>query len=30
VVNQSKVRAVLKDSVLSDFMGLFNPFSFLK
>jgi len=30
VVNQSKVRTVLKDSVLSDFMGLFNPFSFLK
>ncbi len=30
VVNQSKVRTVLKDSVLSDVMGLFNPFSFLK
>lgn len=30
VVGQSKVRAALKDSVLSDVMGLFNPFSFLK
>ncbi|MCZ2135354.1 MAG: polysaccharide export protein [Burkholderiales bacterium] len=30
VVNQSKVRTVLKDSVLSDVMGLINPFSFLK
>lgn len=30
VIGQSKVRAALKDSVLSDVMGLFNPFSFLK
>lgn len=30
VVNQSKVRAALKDSAFSDFLGLINPFSFLK